>query len=165
MEPEPFKPLPEHDLLTQLVGEWAFTSHCYMAPDAPPMVNKGTSSVRSLGGLWILSSWKMQSAEGGPENESLLSLGFDPAKSRFVGSFVADCMPGLWVYDGALDASMRVLTLDTEGPSMMPDAEGALTAYRDIYHFISDDKHELRSEMKAGDEWVLFMQATFTRVK
>lgn len=161
---ESFKPLPEHNLLHKLVGEWTFEGLCNMGPDQPPMANKGTASIRSLGGLWILASWNVQGDERDPGVESMLTIGFDPEKVRFVGTFVADCMPGLWVYDGQLDPTGRILTLDTEGPSMMPEAAGAVVPYRDIYEFVSDDEHKLRSEMKAGDQWVQILESTFRRV-
>lgn len=161
---EPVKPQPEHELLLKLVGEWTFTGSCNMGPDQPPIANNGKASIRALGEYWILATWHVDGDQGNPGFESLLTVGFDPAKARFVGSFVAACMPGLWVYDGQLDATGRVLTLDTEGASMIPDDNGARVPYRDIYEFVSDDEHKLRSEVKAGDQWIPFMNATFVRV-
>ena len=51
MKTEPQK---EHQWLQKLVGEWTYETEATMGPDQPPEKFKGTESVRSLGGLWIL---------------------------------------------------------------------------------------------------------------
>ena len=47
---------------------------------------------------------------------TIMTLGYDPQKERFVGTFVASMMTHMWHYNGSLDAAEKVLTLDTEGP-------------------------------------------------
>ena len=42
---------------------------------------------------------------------TLMTLGYDPRKKRFVGTFVGSMMTNLWIYDGELDKDERVLTL------------------------------------------------------
>ena len=84
---------------------------------------------------------------------TMMTLGYDPQKARYVGTFVASMMTHLWVYDGALDAAERVLTLDTEGPDMA--AEGK-----------SDDHRVLISHMLRDDgKWHGFMTANYRKVK
>ena len=46
-------------------------------------------------------------------------------------------MSHLWVYDGFLDTSERVLTLNSEGPNFA--AEGKLGKFKDVIEFKSDD--------------------------
>ncbi len=73
-------------------------------------------------------------------------------------------MTHLWVYDGALDAAQRVLTLDAEGPSMA--AEGKMAKYKDVIEFKSDDHRVLTSHMLGDDgKWHLFMTANYRRNK
>ena len=50
----------------------------------------------------------------------MMSLGFDPQKGRFVGTFIGSMMTHLWIYDGALDASGQALILDAEGRTARP---------------------------------------------
>jgi hypothetical protein len=67
-----------------------------------------------------------------------MTLGYDPAKKRFVGSFVASMMTFLWLYDGELDAAQKVLKLDAEGPSFA--GEGKMAKYVDATgprHFLA----------------------------
>lgn len=46
---------------------------------------------------------------------TIMTIGYDPHRQRFVGTFVASMMTHLWMYEGALDDGERVLTLETEG--------------------------------------------------
>ncbi len=54
---------------------------------------------------------------GGDPATMLMSLGYDPAKKRFVGTWIGSMMTNLWVYDGELDPTGKILTLNAEGPS------------------------------------------------
>ena len=78
-----------------------------------------------------------------------MTLGYDPQKQRFVGTFVASMMTHLWSYDGTLDASGEVLTLDTLGPSFSGD--GRLVRYQDIIAWEGDDHRTLRSRAMGED--------------
>jgi hypothetical protein len=70
----------------------------------------------------------------------------------------------LWVYDGALDAAERVLTLDAEGPDMA--AEGKIAKYRDVIEFKTNDHRVLTSHMRGADgTWHQFMTAHYRRKK
>ena len=157
--PEPQK---EHQWLEKLVGEWTLDSE-QAEPDKPP--GEWTESVRSLGGLWILAEGKGEMPEGGPAS-SMMTIGYDPQKGRFVGTWIGSMMTWLWVYDGSLDEAGRVLTLESEGPSMNPDAGGKLMKYKDVIEFKSDDHRVMTSHMLRDDgEWQQFMTANYRRKK
>jgi hypothetical protein len=153
------KPQKEHDWLQKLVGEWTFESDCDMGPDQPPVTVTGTESVRSLGGLWTIAEGK-----GGPPDASwtsVMTLGYDPERKRFVGTFIASMMTHLWLYEGSLDTDGRVLTLDAEGPDF---TGGGMAKYHDIIEFVSDDERTLSSEMLRPDgRWHRFMTARYRR--
>ena len=158
--PEPQK---EHLWLQRLVGEWIFESECNMGPDQPPIKNAGREVVRSLGGLWTVGEGESE-APGGGRWLSIMTLGYDPQAKRFVGTFVASVMTRLWVYNGSLDEAEKVLTLDTEGPSMADD--GSLAKYQDIIEFVDDDHRTLSSQFCGPDgQWVPFMTAHYRRVR
>jgi hypothetical protein len=74
-------------------------------------------------------------------------------------------MTHLWVYDGALDAAERALTLEAEGPSMEAP-ESKMGKYRDVMEFKSDDHRVLNSYMLGGDgAWQRFMTVHYRRKK
>jgi Protein of unknown function (DUF1579) len=52
------KPGPEHEWLQQFVGEWEMAMECPMEPAKPTMKSKGTESVRSIDGLWVIAESK-----------------------------------------------------------------------------------------------------------
>jgi hypothetical protein len=64
----------------------------------------------------------------------VITLGFDPKRNRYVGTWIGSMMNHLWVYDGELDANKRVLTLNAEGPSFSGD--GTMAKYQDIIEFV-----------------------------
>jgi hypothetical protein len=93
-----------------------------------------------------------------------MTLGYDPQKGHFVGSFVASMMTHLWIYErGTLDAAGKVLTLDARGPTFSGD--GAMVDYQDIIEWKSDDHRILSSRMRGEDgSWSpVFMTAHYRR--
>jgi hypothetical protein len=158
----------EHQLLQKLVGEWTSEGECVMEPGKPPTKMTGTESVRSVGGLWIVAEGSGEMPGGGPST-TIMTLGYDPQKKRFVGTFIGSMMTNMWVYDGSLDTSGNVLTLDTEGPQMGADGqmhEGKLTKYKDIVEFKNDNERVLRSEMLGSDgKWTQIVSVTYRRKK
>lgn len=157
------EPQQEHQWLQRLVGEWTSEVECGAGPDQPPETFRGTETVRSIGGLWVACEGRGDMPGGGTD-ASVMTLGYDPARKRFVGTFIMSMMAHLWVYDGGLDAAGRVLTLDTEGPSFA--APGATAKYQDVITWVSDDHRTLTSRTPGPDgQWHTFMTAHFRRVK
>jgi hypothetical protein len=154
-------PQKEHRWLQRLIGEWSCESETSMGPDKPPEKSTSTESVRSLGGLWIVAEGQGE-MPGGGHATTLMTLGYDEKKARYVGTWIGSMMTHLWVYDGALDATERVLTLDSEGPSM--DDEGKLAKYRDVIELKSDDHRVLTSHVLGDDgKWHAFITAHYRR--
>ncbi len=134
-----------------------------MGPDKPTEKSKGTESVRSLDGLWFVAEGRCEMPGGGPAT-TIMTLGYDPAKKRYLGTWIGSMMTHLWVYDGGLDPSGKVLTLDTEGPSFT--AEGKMAKYKDVIEFKSDDHRVLTSHALGDDgKWHQFMTANYRRRK
>jgi hypothetical protein len=160
MKTEPQK---EHRWLQKLVGEWTYEAEATMEPGKPPENFKGTESVRSLGGLWMLAEGQGEMPGGGTAT-TVMTLGYDPQKKRYVGTWIGSMMTHLWVYDGALDLAERVLTLEAEGPHMA--VEGRMAKYKDVIELKSDDHRVLTSHMLGDDgTWHQFMTANYRRKK
>jgi len=157
----------EHRWLQKFVGTWTFEGECSMGPDQPPMKSTGTEYVRTLGGLWTIGEGKAE-MPGGGECISIMTLGYDPVRKRFVGTFIASMMTHLWIYDGGIDATGRILTLGAQGPDMSggcgSGSGGAMANYRDIFEFLSDTHRTLTSRMQAKDgTWNEIMKAHYRK--
>ncbi len=154
------QPQHEHEWLQQLAGEWTYESEAACEPGKPPETFSGSESVRTLGDLWVLCEGRGEMPGGGTAI-TLMTLGYDPGKGRFVGTWVGSMMTWLWVYDGSLDAAQKVLTLETEGPSF---SEGKLATYRDVIELRSHEHRVLTSHVLGEDgTWRGFMTAHYRR--
>lgn len=155
------EPQKQHLWLQRLVGEWVYEMEAPPAPGKPPEKLTGTETFRSLGGIWFVGE-AMGEMPGGGEGTTLMTLGYDPQKGRFVGSWIGSMMSYLWVYDGELDAEERKLSLLTEGYDMA--GEGKIVPYKDVIELVSDDHRILRSHDRGEDgEWHQIMEMHFRR--
>ena len=154
------EPQAEHRWLEQLVGEWDTEMEASMGPGQPPSKHVGTETVRSLT-VWVQCEGTMPGAEG-KSATTVMTLGYDPARKKFVGTFIGSMMTHQWVYEGELDAAGKVLTLDADGPSF---ADATKTAkYKDAIQIVSPDHRTLTSRFQADDgQWHLFMTAHYRR--
>ena len=155
------KPQEEHRWLQKLVGDWTYEGEAPMKPGQEPEKFSGTESVRKIGELWVVGEGRGP-MPGGEEATSVLSLGYDPQKQAFVGTWFGSMMPNLWVYEGGLDTGRRKLTLSTEGPSMQK--EGELAKYREVIELLDDDRRTFTSFVQ--DEvgsWQQMMTMTYRR--
>lgn len=156
------EPLQEHQWLQQLVGEWTGEGEGTMGPDEPPHKFTMMESVRSIGGVWVQLEGRGAMPEGGDEAITQMTLGYDPQKKRYVGTWIGSMMTHLWQYEGELDAAGKVLTLNAEGPSIA--GEGKLAQYRDVIAFESADHRILSSHILGDDgQWTRFMTAHYRR--
>lgn len=156
------EPQAEHRWLDALLGHWEFTHECQMGPGEAPSKTTGKAVGRTMGGLWLLLDCSGDTPPMGPWT-SQFTLGFDPFKGRFVGSFIASMMTYLWTYDGQLDADGKRLVLDADGPRM--DGQG-MAKYQDLFEIVSPDHWLLRSQMLGDDgQWQQFMQGHHRRIE
>ncbi len=158
------EPQAEHRWLNQLVGEWAWEMDAQMeAPagsDQPPTKHTGTESVKSLG-VWVMCHGTQAMADGQP-GLTVMTIGFDTTKKKFVGSFIGSMMTHQWLYEGELDAAGKVLTLNADGPSFTDPTK--TTKYQDKIEVVSAD-HRILTSQALGDDgnWVQFMTAHYRR--
>ena len=151
------KPQEEHRWLEQLVGSWNVEQDCVM----PDGTTKSTSemSCRMVGGLWLVSENAGESPEG--DWTCIMTLGFDPSKKAYVGTFLGSMMTHLWQYQGVVDESGSRLPLMSRGPTF--DGSG-VTNYRDTVEIISPDKWLFIGEMEQNDgQWKQIMLSTHAR--
>lgn len=148
----------EHKWLQQLVGEWTFEGEAAMEPGQPSEKFAGAERVRAVGDLWVVCE-----GESGAAGETwawLLTLGYDPKRERFVGTWVGSMMTHLWIYSGVRDPDGVALTLEAEGPDM----KGKLARFKDVHELDGPDRRLLTSSILGEDgKWHQLMTARFRR--
>ncbi len=160
--PEMPQPRSEHKWLQQLAGEWESEMECTMEPGKPPVKNKMTEKARSLGGFWLVSEGSGE-AMGAPFS-SILTLGYDPGKKKYIGSWV-DSMTGvMWQYEGNVGEDGKTLTLETEGPCPMKG--GKICKFREVI-VLQDENHKTFTSRTLAEDgtWTTFMSGKSVRTK
>lgn len=155
------KPQAEHAWLQKLVGEWTYEMESDCGPDGKAVKIGGTESVRAIGGFFITGESTGVCPDGSPAT-NIMTLGYDPQKGHYVGTWYSSMMSYLWIYEGTMDADQRVLTLASDGPSF--EVEGKMAKYRDIVTIINDDERVLTGNFLGEDgQWHEMMKMTFRR--
>lgn len=153
-KPEPTK---EHQWLSRLAGEWTFE----VESSKPEEQFRGTERARMIGDVWLLAEGEGAVAGKDDRATNVLTLGYDPQKQRFVGTFIGSMMTSMWTYEGTLDAEGRKLTLDTVGPSFT--GEGT-ARYRDVIEILGDNERMMTSDVENADgTWTRFMTMRYKR--
>jgi len=155
-------PQKEHQWLEQFVGQWTTESEGSMGEGQPKVKHTGTINARMLGGFWVVS--EMKGEVMGTQINALQTIGYDTETRKYVGTWVDSMMNHMWKYEGSVDASGKILTLEADGPSFV--GGGKKTRFRDLYEFKSKDEMTLTSQMQTEDgKWVTFMSGTGKRQK
>lgn len=155
------KPDRQHKWLQQWVGRWTFEIRADNGPGKPPHTLKGRETIRPIGKLWIVADGAGQTPDGGTMT-SQMTLGYDPARKRFVGSWVGSPMTHHFVYEGRLGG--KTLILETTGPDFFNKRKQA--RYRDAFEVVDRHHRILRSSYQApSGRWVTFMTCHYTRAK
>lgn len=150
----------EHHWLSRLVGNWEFEHDCQM-PDGSIHKMSGTMASRMLGELWLICE-STSAAPDGSKWSSIMTVGFDPAKNQFVGTYVGSSMAMIWPYHGQLSPDSSTLPLESEGPKF--DGSG-FGKYRDTIKIIDENNWLFTSELQSDDgSWVQFMSGPYRRV-
>jgi len=113
--PAPPKPGPEHEHLKKSVGVWDATVEMAEAPGKPPAVSKGTETNALLGGgLWLVTDFKSEMM--GQPFEGHGVAGYDPAKKKYVGTWVDSWTTTLGISEGTFDPATKKETAVMEAP-------------------------------------------------
>jgi hypothetical protein len=122
-----------------------------------------------LGEFWVVSEYRgdwvvseNRGETGGTSMTAIQTIGYDPEKKKYVGTWVDSMTTFIWKYEGTVDESGKTLTLEAEGPNFM--AAGKLAKFRDAYEFKSKDHIVATSSMQGEDgKWVTFMTGNLRR--
>ena len=159
---QPPTPGKEHEWLKQFAGEWESVAEMVMEPGKPPVKSKGTESAKLLGGFWLISEMKSECL--GVPVTGQMTVGYDAQKKKYVGTWVCSMCDWLCKYEGSVDASGKILTLECEGPS--PTTPGKVVKMKDVLELKDKDTRELKSYTQGDDgKWTQFMSMTSKRKK
>lgn len=160
--PKAEAPAREHEWLKQLAGEWDSKIEATMEPGKPPLKCEGTEFARAVGGFWIVAEHR--NVVMGQPMTGVMTVGYDPEKKKYIGTWVDSGSHHLWRYEGTVDAAGKTLTLEAEGPN--PMAQGKMAKFRDSVEVKDKDHKVLRSAIQTDDgKWVTFMTGNYTRKK
>ena len=156
------QPQKEHKWLEQFAGEWDFEVEIVMQPGQPPIKAKGTDSGRMVGGFWVTVEGKAEMM--GMPFLSRLTLGYDPTKKKYIGTWIDSMSSYLWKYEGTVDATGQILTLETEGPNpMKPET---VSKFKEVTEFKSKDHRVFTSSILGDDgKWTTMVTANSRRKK
>jgi Protein of unknown function (DUF1579) len=161
---EMIQPAEEHEWLKKLVGEWSYvgvdaSAVSSTAEEPPEPTSKGTETVRSLGGYWIVCEGKSDTSS----MTTLLTLGYDGEKRKVIGTWVCSMMTHIWIYEGSLVMESSLLDLLSQGPAMS-GVLGDMDSYREITEFKSNDHRVVASYVQQADQsWKKLMITNYYR--
>lgn len=153
------KPQKEHEWLGQLTGEWDTEGEVITEPGKPPMKTKGSETSRAIGGFWIQSEHKGDFF--GAPFTGILSLGYSPEKKKYIGTWIDSMTSYLWTYQGTVDATGKILTLEAEGPGH----DGKPAKFRETLTVKDKDHKEFSSSIEKDGQWVNYLKIQYTRKK
>ncbi len=160
--PEMPKPTKEHERLAQFAGEWDVTAEPAPEPGQEAIKGTGTESSKMVGGFWLVG--QSEASMQGMSVTSVLTIGYDPAAKKYVGTFVCSIDSTMWKYEGTMDEAGTKLTLETEGPSCFDPSKKA--KYRETLE-LKDKDHKVFTSFMQDDkgEWVKIVTMEYRRKK
>ncbi len=144
--PEIQKPTAEHSALGRAEGTWDASVEISMGPPgSPPQLSKGVETNRlCCGGLWLVTEFK--SNPGSPPFEGHGITGYEPAKKKYISTWVDSDLTTPMTSEGSYDASGRTLTMRG---SMV--SRGKTLQWRDVQVWKDDDTRQFTTFMRGLD--------------
>ncbi len=153
------KPTQEHSIVTQAAGVYEGTISMWMPGVDAPMESPCTETVTAIGELWTTTHFEMEYM--GMAFIGSSSLGYDPAKKKFVGTWIDSVTPSLTLSEGVWDAEKKAIVMDYE--TFDPEV-GGMVAMRSV-NTKTDEGYVLDFFKKAGEEYQISMRMDMKRKK
>lgn len=154
-------PTPQHKWLNKFVGRWSSQVTIYIPGQKKPMKASGTERYHTLGAYWLVGDigGKMM----GMDLAALLTVGYDSAQKKYIGTWVDNGSGYMWKYIGSVDATGKKITLMTQGPCPMKG--GQMVQFKEITEFKSANHKVYTSAMLDDGKWVTLMTIDSRRTR
>ena len=157
-QPKMPQPQKEHEWLKQLAGDWDLDMQM-QEPGKDVMKAKGTESARLIGGFWLQTEVKMTMMD--MPFTGIMTLGYDTQQKKYTATWIDSMSDYFWKYDGAVDPSGKILTLETVGPC--PLQGGKMTRFKEVIEIKDKDHHTFSSSVDFDGKMVQMMTINYTR--
>jgi len=140
------KPTAEHSGMARAEGTWDASVEISMgSPGTPPQLSKAVETNRlCCAGLWLVTEFKSNPGSASFEGHGI--TGYEPAKKKYVSTWVDSDLTSPMVSEGAYDATGRTLTLRG---SMM--SRGKTLQWRSVEVWKDDDTRQFTLFMRGPD--------------
>lgn len=156
----PPEPTEAHRQLQKEVGMWEGEMKFWPnGPDSDPITMPVTEkNVMMDTGLWLITDF-----ESGPFKGHGV-FGYDPAKKKYVGTWVDNQTPSLSLMEGTHDEKTGETTYTS---SMLNPATGKMEPTKSVGKMIDSDNKHFAMFMKSatGDGWTKSMEISYRRKK
>ncbi len=148
-----------HAEVRRKVGDWLVRCTYFMGGETDPIEVAGRERGEMLGDLWCNSRFEADML-GSPLSGNA-SLGFDPVKGKYVGTWKDSATPFLYTFEGDFDAAEGVFEM--EGINFDP-VRRCPANYRSRIEFISKDEHILNLSIDVPDnDPIMVLRYHYTR--
>jgi hypothetical protein len=157
------KPTAEHAALASEVGTWRAEVKAWEPGAADPVESEGQEVNRMLAGIWLISDFTGKLGAADFQGHGI--TGYDPAKKKYVGTWVDSMSSNLIPMEGTYDAKTKTLTLEgkTGDPSM-----GGPFDLKNTSTLNPDGTRTMTMFMKGGamgDAYLKLMEVHYTKLK
>ena len=155
------EPTAEHAALARSEGTWDASVEISMGPPGtPPQISKGVETNRlCCGGLWMITDYKSNTGSAPFEGHGM--TGFEPAKKKYISTWVDSDLTTPMTSEGTYDAATRTLTMRG---SM--NSRGKTLQWRNVEVWKDDDTRQFTQYMRGpGGKETPGVSITYTRRK
>jgi hypothetical protein len=142
----------EQAMLAKSNGTWKAETTMWMAPDAPPMVSKGTANTKMImGGRYQQMTFKGDMM--GQPFEGIGTTAYDNARKVWTSSWIDNMSTGIMNMEGTWDEATKTMT--TTGKMLCP-ANGKWCEMKEVFKMVDDNTQVMEMygpDMKTGKSY------------
>ena len=153
----PMQPTEHHKRVLQGAGHWEGTLSMYMPGMSEASATECSEVVTALGDLWTTSRFEC-SFMGMPFTGSS-TLGYDPKKGKYVGTWIDSMNPMLTVMEGDFDKEKNAIVMEYD---MMDEMSGGMKRMRS-YTTSTDTTTDIKFYVVDGEEETIQMEISMKR--